>query len=83
MGKKNVVVAKEIQEFHTNDNKFVPHSEWVNTLYVYPQNINMSGWSGKGSARNISIQVSVRDDDTDPMNTPNLPVRYSLSTFQV
>lgn len=47
----------------------------MNTLYVYPQSLNLSNWSGKGNARNLVIEVALRDNDGDPINGTNLPVR--------
>ena len=67
-------VSREIQEFHTNETALVPHSEWVNTMYLYPQSLNLSNWSGKGSARNLSVRVSVRENDSDPATSRDLPV---------
>ena len=71
-------VMREIQEFHTEETGLVPPSEWVNHLYVYPISLNMSNWSGKGNARNLSLEISVRELDSDPLKGRNLPVR-SLS----
>ena len=58
---------REIQEFYTEETGLVPPAEWVNHLYVYPLSVNMSNWSGKGNARNLSLEISVRELDADPI----------------
>jgi len=36
----------------------------------------MGNWSGKGSARNLSISISIRESDSDPATSRNLPLIY-------
>ena len=73
-------VVREVQQFYTEKNGLVPHSEWTNHLFVYPVSINMSNWSGKGFARNLSLEISIREVDTDPIMAKGLPVRRYLLT---
>jgi hypothetical protein len=40
--------------------------EWVHNLYIYPTSINMTNFTGKVNARNLSVQVVLKDNDAVP-----------------
>lgn len=61
-----VDVIREIQPFYHEDQAVAPNFEWVHTLYVYPLMCNMTGYAGKGNARNLSLQICMKDNDALP-----------------
>ena len=59
-------VIRDIQEFHLDDQCLVPYMEWVHNLYIYPLSVNMTTFSGKINARNLCLQVVLKDNDAVP-----------------
>lgn len=46
-----------------------PHIEFQHLLYLYPESINMNKYSGKLSARNLSVDIRVLADDSQVPDT--------------
>jgi len=49
-------LIREIEEFPQHPIVH-PHTDYANTLYIYPLSINFGKWAGTGSARNIGKQL--------------------------
>lgn len=55
-----------------------PHLEYQHLLYVYPESVNLSKYSGKSSARNISLEVRVLLSDANVAEHGPLPAGETL-----
>ncbi|KAH3762526.1 DOCK family protein [Pelomyxa schiedti] len=71
---KNIQAANNIEifEFPQPDSSFLPHLEYINLLYFYPESLNFSGYKGEGTARNILLTVKLVEDDSSerPIGLP-------------
>ncbi|EGG25220.1 DOCK family protein [Cavenderia fasciculata] len=70
-----VPVIRELQCFPLKED-LIPHSAYINNLYIYPDTVNLS----KASGRNICIKVEIRDSDS--VSQPPLSVIYGKSSNQ-
>ncbi|RDD36831.1 Dedicator of cytokinesis protein 6 [Trichoplax sp. H2] len=70
--------TKEIEEFPSKP-ILVPHTEYVNLLYVYPLSLNFSNRTG--SARNIGIKLEIKSSSDDSAALPFIFGRSSCSEF--
>eukprot|EP01094_Clydonella_sp_ATCC50884_P026649 TRINITY_DN7381_c0_g1_i1.p1 TRINITY_DN7381_c0_g1~~TRINITY_DN7381_c0_g1_i1.p1 ORF type:complete len:1788 (-),score=632.22 TRINITY_DN7381_c0_g1_i1:302-5233(-) len=74
-----VDVIREIQTFYHERQAVVPNFEWVHTLYFYPTLCNMTGYAGKGNARNLALHIVLKDNDALPTAEGSLKDIYGYA----
>eukprot|EP01096_Ripella_sp_DP13-Kostka_P011959 TRINITY_DN4916_c0_g1_i8.p1 TRINITY_DN4916_c0_g1~~TRINITY_DN4916_c0_g1_i8.p1 ORF type:complete len:1485 (+),score=781.21 TRINITY_DN4916_c0_g1_i8:1676-6130(+) len=64
----------EVQEFPSKP-RLAPNLSYVNNMYLYLENLNLSNRPGALAARNIAVEVRLLENDLD-LNAPGLNVFY-------
>lgn len=68
-------VFKEMQEFSSTP-VLEPYTDYVNDLFLYIENANLSARTGSPSAKDIAIEIKLKDTDED-INEEGLPLIYA------
>ena len=57
-------IVRELQEFHISEDVVAPYTEYVNTLYIYPESINLTNYKGADcGAKNVLAGFKILSTD--------------------
>eukprot|EP01105_Mastigella_eilhardi_P022614 TRINITY_DN5589_c0_g1_i1.p1 TRINITY_DN5589_c0_g1~~TRINITY_DN5589_c0_g1_i1.p1 ORF type:complete len:1949 (-),score=562.62 TRINITY_DN5589_c0_g1_i1:56-5902(-) len=55
--------TREAQEFPLSESVVLPHVDYTNFLYFYPESLNFNNYKGDSSGRNLALIVKLLDSD--------------------
>lgn len=58
-------VIRQMQVFYEESDLLQPQFEFLNILYIYPENLNFTKHKDTNS-RNITVKIRIKDSDADP-----------------
>eukprot|EP00007_Cunea_sp_BSH-02190019_P004159 CAMPEP_0174230200 /NCGR_PEP_ID=MMETSP0417-20130205/1005_1 /TAXON_ID=242541 /ORGANISM="Mayorella sp, Strain BSH-02190019" /LENGTH=1996 /DNA_ID=CAMNT_0015307841 /DNA_START=193 /DNA_END=6183 /DNA_ORIENTATION=- len=73
--KDGAPIIREIQEFGLAKEESYPYLDYVNHLYVYPTFVNLGGYKGPASSRNITCVVYLLDSDEHAFSPTSLTLQ--------